>query len=256
MSKDFIYVLGVPNFANYEASAALLRIHRDGGEIQYVCIGEDRLTRIKHTYMFPLRSIHYCLSAFGLESLQDIDYIFTDYARLPRWLNSGPGYRKLEHDYLKLNLDYPRERIRIVDHHDAHAASAFYPSGFDEAAVLIVDALGSRLNTQSLYYFHGQEAQVIERGDNWGIGRLYSQITASVLPYGPEKGFGKTMGLAPYGRDYPGPVLKFDARDDGLTSDYSAFFTRSPIPRIVAKGVEQCSDREARNGSLLRACLV
>src|SRR6185436_6512574 len=207
-------------------------------------IGEDRLTRTKHTYAFPLRGIQYCLDAFGLESLEQIDFIYTDYARLPRWLNSGPGYRKLEHDYLKLRLQYPRERIRVVDHHDGHAASAFYLSPFDEAAVLVVDSLGSRLNTQTLYHFRPDGAHVLERGNIWGIGRLYSLITGSVLPYGPEKGFGKTMGLAPYGAVHPGPVFDFKAQDEGMSSDYSAFFSRPPLPRIVAKGVRRCEDRE------------
>jgi carbamoyltransferase len=137
----FIYVLGVPNFANYEATAALIRVPRGGGAIDYVAVGEERLARTKHTYAFPLRGIHYCLQEFGLESLEEIDYIYTDYARLPRWLNSGPGYRKLEHDYLKLRLKYPVDRIHVIDHHDAHAASAFYPSPFDEAAILSVDAI-------------------------------------------------------------------------------------------------------------------
>ena len=196
---DFTYVLGVPNFANYEASASLIRVPRGGGDIAYVSIAEDRLTRTKHTYAFPLRGIQYCLEAFGLESLEQIDFIYTDYARLPRWMNSGPGYRKLEHDYLKLRLRYPRERIRVIDHHDGHAGAAFHLSPFDEAAVLVVDSLGSRLNTQTLYHFRADGAHVLERGNIWGIGRLYSLITGSVLPYGPEKGFGKTMGLAPYG---------------------------------------------------------
>lgn len=242
--KAFTYLLGVPNFANYEATASLIRVPRGGGEIEYVSVGEERLARTKHTYAFPMRGIHYCLRAFGLESLEEIDYIYTDYARLPRWMHSGPGYRALEHDYLKLRLKFPRERIRILDHHDAHAASAFYPSPFEDAAVLVVDSLGSRLNTQTLYHFTSSGVREIERGDHWGIGRLYSLVTGSVLPYGPEKGFGKTMGLAPYGRDVPGPVLHFGARDAGMTSDYSAFSTRAPLPRIVAKGVRRCEDRE------------
>lgn len=242
--NPFIHVLGVPNFANYEATASLIRVPRSGGAIDYVSVGEERLARVKHTYAFPLRGIHYCLQAFGLESLAQVDYIYTDYARLPRWLNSGPGYRKLEHDYLKLRLNYPVDRIRVVDHHDAHAASAFYPSPFDEAAVLVVDSLGSRLNTQTLYHFAGPQARALERGDYWGIGRIYSLVTGSVLPYGPEKGFGKTMGLAPYGRVHPGPVLDFNAKDAGMSSDYSAFASRPPLPRVVAPGVRRCEDRE------------
>jgi carbamoyltransferase len=280
--NEYLYILGVPNFANYEATAALIRVPRRGGAIDYVTVAEERLARSKHAYDFPLRGIDYCLQAFGLESLDQVDFVYTDYARVPRWLNSGPGYRKLEHDYLKLRLNLSRDRIRVIDHHDAHAASAFYPSGFDDAAVLVVDALGSRLNTQTLYHFRrrpaagrpsrlhdegrrgparfdegdglqageytGQqhvEVTVVERGDHWGIGRLYSLVTGSVLPYGPEKGFGKTMGLAPYGRQLPGPVLEFNPRDEGMTTDYSAFCTRAPVSRIVAADVRRCEDREA-----------
>jgi carbamoyltransferase len=242
----FVYILGLPNFANYEATAALIRVPRGGGAIEYVTTAEERFSRVKHAYAFPLRGIHHCLQAFGLESLDEVDYIYTDYARLPRWLNSGPGYRKLEHDYLKLRLNYPRERIRIVDHHDGHAASAFYPSPFDEAAVLVVDGLGSRSNVQTLYHFtRAGGAKEIERGDYWGIGRLYALVTGAVLPYGPEKGYGKTMGLAPYGRSHPGPVLRFDSGDTGMTTDYSAFSTRAPLPRVVAPGVRKCEDRES-----------
>ena len=131
--RPYVYLLGVPNFANYEATAALIRIPRAGGDIEYVTVGEERLARTKHTYAFPLRGIHHCLQAFGLESLEEVDYIYTDHARLARWINSGPGYRKLEHDYIKLRLHYPRQRIRVIDHHDAHAASTFYPSPFGGA---------------------------------------------------------------------------------------------------------------------------
>lgn len=241
---DFTYILGVPNFANYEASASLIRIPKDGGEIEYVCIGEDRLTRIKHTYLFPLRGIDYCLRHFGLESLHEVDYIATDYARIPRWHNSGPAYRKLEHDYLKIMLRYPRERILVVDHHDAHAASCYYPSGFDESAVLIVDGMGSELNTQSAYRFRGNEITWVERGFDWGIGRLYSFVTSSVLPYGPEMGYGKVMGLAPYGATQPGPVLNFNVANQGMTTDYSGFYSRFPLSRLMAKDVPQCNDRQ------------
>ena len=95
--SDFTYVLGVPNFANYEASASLIRVPRGGGEIAYVSIPEDRLTRTKHTYAFPLRGIQYCLDAFGLESIEQIDFIYTDYAsehpqalaELESWVKAG-----------------------------------------------------------------------------------------------------------------------------------------------------------------------
>lgn len=237
------YILGVPNFANYESAAALIEVPADGGPVRYVCISEDRLTRQKHTYTFPLRGIDYCLRAMGLESLDEVDLIATDYARLPRWINSGPSYRKLEHDYLKLKLDYDPARIVILDHHDAHAASAFYPSGYTDAAVLVVDGMGSALNTQTLYRARGRELVPLERGHGWGIGKLYAMVTGHVLPYGPEKGFGKVMGLAAYGGEHPGPVLNFAPRDDGMTTDYSAFFSRQPVSRLVGPDIPRCEDR-------------
>ena len=243
LSKAHYYFLGVPNFANYESSAALVEVPKDGGEIRYVCIGEDRLTRKKLTYTFPLRGIDYCLDFFGLDHLSEIDGIVTDYARVPRWNNSGPGYRKLEHDYLKLHLDYPQSNIQIVDHHDAHAASCYYPSGFDEAAILIVDGMGSDLETQSLYQGKGDQIELLERGYGWGIGKLYSIITGGVLPYGPEKGFGKVMGLAPYGEQQPKPVLDFLSRDEGMTTDYSRYFSRQPVSRLVTEPAVRCTDR-------------
>ena len=242
--SEYLYIMGVPGFANYEASCSLLRIPKGGGGIDYVCIGEDRLTRLKHTYLFPLRGIHYCLRHFGLEALEQVDYIATDYARIPRWTNNGPAYRKVEHDYLKGMLKYPRERILICDHHDAHAASCYYPSGFPEAGVLIIDGMGSELNTQTAYHFQGDTLTWCERGYDWGIGRLYSLVTGAILPYGPEKGYGKVMGLAPYGAAHQEVGLDFGARNDGITSDYSHFFTRYPISRLIAPEAPACTDRE------------
>lgn len=243
--SDYLYILGVPNFANYEASTSLIRVPlRRGEKIDYVCIGEDRLTRLKHTFMFPLRGIDYCLKYFGLESLDEIDYIATDYARIPRWHNSGPAYRKLEHDYLKLMLRYPRERILVIDHHKAHVASCYYPSGFDEAGVLIVDGMGSELMTQSAYYIKKNTLTWEEKAYDWGIGRLYSFVTGSVLPYGPEKGYGKVMGLAPYGHNEQEQVLDFHVKDEGMSSDYSGFYSRYPISRLATTGIPKCTDRQ------------
>ncbi|MDB2464702.1 polysaccharide deacetylase family protein [Amylibacter sp.] len=244
MSKEYIYILGVPNFSNYESSASMIRIPRNGGDINYVCIGEDRLTRLKHTYTFPLRGIDYCLKHFGLHDLEQVDYLATDYARVPRWINSGPAYRKLESDYLKLKLKFPDEKILIMDHHDAHAASCYYPSGFDEAGVLIVDGMGSELNTQTGYHFNKNEMTWSERGYDWGVGRLYSMVTAALLPYGPEKGYGKVMGLAAYGQNKEPSGVNMQGKIDGMKSDYSGFFSRYPISRLTAVNAPQCHDRQ------------
>ena len=58
MSRQYLHILGVPNFANYESGTCLMRVPVDGGRIEYVCIGEDRITRVKHTYMFAAKNLH------------------------------------------------------------------------------------------------------------------------------------------------------------------------------------------------------
>ena len=239
---DYVFILGVPNVANYASNAALIAVPKGGGEIVYTCIAEERLAREKNTYAFPLRAIDRCLDEMGLASLHDVDHVVTDYARVPRWINSGPGYRKLDHDYLKAKLDYPVERIQVLRHHDAHAACCFYPSGFDEAAILTIDGMGSDLETQCLYHGRDGGVELVERAHGWGVGKLYAMVTGNVLPYGPEKGWGKVMGLASYGADQPGPVLDFQCRDDGMTTDYSAFYSRQPVSRQV-QPVQSCTDR-------------
>ena len=244
MSKEYIYILGVPNFSNYESSASMIRIPKNGGDIDYVCIGEDRLARLKPTYTFPLRGIDYCMKHFGLDDLEQVDYLATDYARVPRWVNGGPAYRKLESDYLKLKLKFADDKILVMDHHDAHAASCYYPSGFDEAGVLIVDGMGSDLNTQTGYHFNKNEMTWSERGYDWGVGRLYSMVTGALLPYGPEKGYGKVMGLAAYGRDQEPSGVNMQGQLDGMKSDYSGFFSRYPISRLTAVNTPQCHDRQ------------
>ncbi|PCJ45474.1 MAG: hypothetical protein COA74_15670 [Gammaproteobacteria bacterium] len=60
-------------------------------------------------------------------------------------------YRKLESSYINHILDIDYSKVLYRDHHLAHAASAFYPSGFEKAAIIVVDGLGSELNTNSLY---------------------------------------------------------------------------------------------------------
>lgn len=65
IKDDYFVILGVHNFANYESSAAAILVPKNGGEILYRAIGEDRLTRRKHTYTFPLRGIDCCFRALG-----------------------------------------------------------------------------------------------------------------------------------------------------------------------------------------------
>jgi len=238
-----MYICGLLNCANKDAGAAVIYSpERPGVSPRYVAISEERLARVKNSYFSPVRSIKYCLDAFGLESLDQIDYFVTDWIAERRFLNSNRAYRKLENDYIMSKLRIPASKLIIAEsHHCAHAASAFYPSGFEEAAILIVDGVGSDMETISLYRGSGTKIEFIERSRFYGLGQLYTAISRKVLMLGTAEE-GKTMGLAPYGRDKPGPILKINGRYRGLEIDYSKFLERLP-ETVIKQELPPCSDR-------------
>jgi carbamoyltransferase len=173
---------------------------------------QERFSRRKHDARLPLAAFRWCLQEGGL-SIQDIDVIA--YYELPE--------RKLERQLSQLMTQLSRRRclqlwagmrrpageIREVlgyegeivfsEHHLSHAASAFYFSGFREAAILTVDAVGEWATTT---YGHGSDRGIElfeEVRFPHSIGLLYSTLTA-YLGFAVNDGEYKVMGLAPYGR--------------------------------------------------------
>ncbi len=157
-------ILGISAF--YHDSAAALVVD---GEI-VAAAQEERFTRRKHDSDFPQRAIEYCLSAAGLLSEQ-LDYVgfydkpLTKFERLlETYLAYSPaGFRSFRLAmplWLKQKLHLPREmdqglhrgyrgRYVFTDHHESHAASAFFPSPFEEAAILTLDGVGEWSTTCS-----------------------------------------------------------------------------------------------------------
>ncbi|MDP6579473.1 MAG: carbamoyltransferase C-terminal domain-containing protein [Vicinamibacterales bacterium] len=227
-------ILGLQSWASHEPAAAILSDDGDGSELVSALATEERLLRCKNSYQFPAHALVDCMDRLGIELLREIDYLATDYSKLPRWIDSGPHYRKLLHDYIKLKLDLPEDRIVVVRHHDAHAATAFYPAGYDEAAILVVDGVGSENETTSLYRGEGTRIECVERATEYGVGALYDLVTVLLGLVGNHRCAqpGKTMGLAPYGAMAPGPVLDLAPRGDGLAIDYSHFMSRLPFYRL------------------------
>ncbi len=228
------YILGIQSFANANSGASIVRFTEDGRELDFVAISEERLIRRKHPYTFPLHSLSYCMEAFGLESLDQIDLLVGDFIRVKRWHRSGPAYHCTEFDYLQRKLDVPAHKIVQISHHMAHAASAFYASGFDEAAVLIVDGNGSGLQTTSFLQADNGKIRYLDSYRGRGIGALYAAVTNWILGLGDggDGGEGKTMGLAPYGEPHA-RVLDFQAVYDGIKTDYSAFMRRLPYYDVL-----------------------
>jgi carbamoyltransferase len=208
-----------------------VRFTEGGDEVDYVAISEERLIRKKFPYTFPLYSLEYCMEHFGIKSLSEVDLMVGDFIRAKRWNRSGPGYNCSEFDYLKLKLDFDPKNIVQISHHMAHAASVFYTSGFDDAAILIVDGNGTDLQTTSFLKADNGKIRYLDSYKARGIGEVYGVVTKEILNLG-EGGEGKTMGLAPFGEPYE-PVLNFDGNYDGIRTNYAKFMRRMPTSDVL-----------------------
>ena len=225
-------ILGIS--AYYHDSAATLLV--DGRIV--AAAQEERFSRIKHDHGFPSRAIAYCLDEAGL-SAEDLTYVgfydkpFLKFERLlETYLAFAPvGFRsflKAMPLWLNQKLHLPREirreldggyekRIVFTEHHEAHAASAFYPSPFDEAAIMTLDGVGEWA-TASFGVGRGNEIELThELRFPHSLGLLYSALTY-FTGFRVNSGEYKLMGLAPYGEPrYAELILDklIDLRDDG-----------------------------------------
>jgi len=225
-------ILGISAF--YHDSAAALLID---GEV-VAAAQEERFTRKKHDYEFPTQAIEYCLDHAGL-SPADLDYVgFYDkpllkFERLlETYLSYAPaGFRsflKAMPLWLKQKLHLPREirkglnneyerRVVFTEHHESHAASAFYPSPFEEAAILTIDGVGE-WTTVSCGVGRGNRVELThELRFPHSLGLLYSAFTY-FCGFRVNSGEYKLMGLAPYGEPRYADLIRehlLDMKDDG-----------------------------------------
>ena len=224
-------ILGISAF--YHDSAAALVV--DGTVV--AAAQEERFTRKKHDHGFPQRAINYCLRHAGL-SPADLDYVgFYDkplrkFERLlETYLAFAPsGYRSFRQAmplWLKQKLHLPREmreglpgyqgRFVFTNHHESHAASAFFPSPFEEAAILTIDGVGEWA-TACVGVGRGNRLELLEEMRfPHSIGLLYSAMTY-YTGFRVNSGEYKVMGLAPYGEPiYTDRLLEhvIDLKEDG-----------------------------------------
>lgn len=225
-----MYILGISCF--YHDSAACLI---QDGEI-IAAAQEERFTRKKHDPRFPETAIKYCLEEAGITS-RDLDYVvfydkpFLTFERLllsyltvaPKglrsWLEAIPlwlGQKLHILEVIKKNTGYGGD-VLFTEHHESHAASAFYPSPFDEAAILTVDGVGEWA-TASYGYGKGKDIFLFkELHFPNSLGLLYSAFTY-FTGFKVNSGEYKLMGLAPYGKPkYKEIILSeiVDAKEDG-----------------------------------------
>jgi carbamoyltransferase len=185
---------------------------RDG---ELVCAAEEeRFSRVKHDSGLPWRAFRFCLEQGGI-TLADVDCLafYEDpVKKLSRqiWMGLHPDITEPSRKYLVSRLRPRRvEReireglgyqgpLEIVDHHHSHAASGFYYSGFEDAAVLTVDGVGEWATT-TFGRARGKEVEILEEVHfPHSLGLLYSALTA-YLGFEVNEGEYKVMGLAPYG---------------------------------------------------------
>lgn len=221
-------ILGLHREPWHDTGAAILREEKN--EIRVVSITQERLDRIKDSRAYPGEAIKYCMKEAGISSINEIDLIVVDYIEVPVWNRD----RVVKNDYHPLlqGVDrsiyekeliniIPADKIAIINHHQAHAASAFYASGFEESTVLVVDGRGSDKETQSIFIASKKNGvRLLKKSDCLGLGLLYATLTVKI-------GFGilnegKTMGLAPYGNDGSKNLVNWDKRRfDRVHTDYS-----------------------------------
>ncbi|MCK6456569.1 MAG: carbamoyltransferase [Phycisphaerae bacterium] len=233
-------ILGISAF--YHDSACCLV--RDGRIV--AAAQEERFTRKKHDYRFPARALEYCLKEAGITpaELDHVAFYDKPLLKFERLLETYIAYAPVGFKsflagmplWLRQKLHLPREMDRhlqhqykgryiFCDHHESHAASAFYPSPFQEAAILTLDGVGE-WSTTTYGVGRGNRIELShEIRFPHSIGLLYSAFTY-FTGFKVNSGEYKLMGLAPYGEPrYKDVILKhlIDVKADGsfrMNMDY------------------------------------
>lgn len=251
------WVIGIS--ALYHDSAAVL-LHNG---VVVACAQEERFTRVKNDSSLPVRSVNWLLQ-FANIKISDVSYLCfyekplkkferilsTSVATFPRsiasfpyqmnsWLSDKLWIRTRLAQSFSISID----KILFCEHHLSHAASAFFPSSFTEAAVLVVDGVGEWATTS---IWKGQESSLQPMGEiryPHSVGLFYSAITAH-LGFAVNEGEYKVMGMAAYGQPKYLSVMQDMLRleSDGsfnLNLDYFShhYSLRSPTTKKLLKAI-------------------
>lgn len=239
------YLLGISAYY-HDSAAALLK----DGEI-IAAAQEERFTRIKQDSDFPINAIKYCLKEAGIE-IEDLDGVvyyekpFVKFERIletamayvpnslrsfinamPVWLNTKLFIPSQIDKHFEKRLKCP---IYFTTHHESHCASAFFPSPFEEAAILCLDGVGE-WDTTTWGIGKGNKIGIKQKIEfPHSLGLLYSAFTG-FLGFKVNSGEYKVMGLAPYGEPIYKDLIKeklIDIKEDGsfwLNQEYFGYCT-------------------------------
>ena len=223
-----MYILGISAF--YHDSAACLIY--DGTVI--AAAQEERFTRKKHDAAFPHFAIRYCLEEAGISANEVVNIVFYEKpfvkferlietylafaprgfrgfsASMPVWIKEKLFQKSILTKELSATLGGEinwRERLLFSEHHLSHAASAFYPSPFENAVVLTLDGVGE-WTTTSVAIGQGKKLKIVkEIHFPHSLGLLYSAFTY-YTGFKVNSGEYKMMGLAPYGEPIYADLIK------------------------------------------------
>ncbi|WP_349592259.1 carbamoyltransferase [Thalassospira sp. NFXS8] len=237
MENKDIYILGVSAFY-HDSAAALIK----NGQI-VSAVQEERFSRVKNDCSFPIEAIKWILSDSHL-GLSDIDHVvfyekpFVKFERIlatcihfapkgfglfkkqvPTWLKEKIFQRKTIQNHFQDNFPESgwNKKLFFSEHHLSHCAAAFYPSPFEDAAILTIDGVGERVTTTVSIGRKGKIERLAELNFPHSFGLLYSAVTA-FLGFKVNSGEYKVMGLAPYGSPIYSEKIKetlVDIRSDG-----------------------------------------
>jgi carbamoyltransferase len=239
------YILGISCFY-HDSAAALIK----NGEI-IAAAQEERFTRNKHDASFPKNSINYVLSEvnINLDDLDNIVFYEKPFLKFERLLetyvaNAPKGFRSFKKampvwlreklfqksllikELKKISKKFNQEKLLFTEHHESHAASAFYPSPFNEAVILTIDGVGESATT-TVSIGKGNNINILkEIHFPHSIGLLYSAFTF-YLGFKVNSGEYKVMGLAPYGKPKFKKIILdnlIDLKNDGSFRLNQSFF--------------------------------
>lgn len=254
-------ILGISAFYHDSAAAII----QNGNII--AAAQEERFTRKKHDSSFPVNAAKFCLEQSGL-SIDELDAIVfydkpllkferlleTYYGFVPKglqsfivampvWLREKLFLKRLIYSELKKVGNYAKKNIKLLfpEHHLSHSASAFYPSPYEEAAILTIDGVGEWA-TASISHGKGKEIKILkELQFPHSLGLLYSAFTY-FLGFKVNSGEYKLMGLAPYGNPHSKDVEEYiqtikrdliDIKDDGSIWLDQTYFNYATGLRMV-----------------------
>jgi carbamoyltransferase len=257
-------ILGISAFFHDSAAAII----QDGKVV--AAAQEERFTRIKHDPGFPAQAVRYCLEAVGAKvdeldavvfydkPLLKLERILESYHSaaprgwgaflrwMPIWMKQKMMLKKVIRDELGGMGPYDRRKLKLLfsEHHLSHAASAFYCSPFDEAAILTVDGVGE-WTTTSIGVGKGASIRLLrEIRYPHSLGLLYSAFTY-YCGFKVNSGEYKLMGLAPYGNEDSGRYRDFLKKiksnlirvyEDGSFFLHQEYFDYLPGLRMVRDG--------------------